>query len=46
MKEVWLEVAVPVYRFSRPLAALVLRGRSSGAVALVLRDYPGHIVKE
>lgn len=34
MKEVWLEVALPVCRFSRPLVALVLRGRSPGAVAL------------
>lgn len=46
MKEVWLEVALPVCRYSRPLAALVLRGRSPGAVALVFSDYPGHIVKE
>lgn len=48
MKEVWLEVASPVCRFSRPLVALVLKGRSPGAIALanlVLSDCPGHIVR-
>lgn len=54
MKEVWLEEraagsSFTVCRFSRPLAVLVLRGRSPGAVALanlVLSDCPGHIVRE